>query len=365
MFKRLKQKLDSNDFLKNIMVLLSGSSVALLIPFLITPILTRYFSPEDFGLWGTYSAIVAVCAVIANGRYELAILLPGKKEDAFNMFSGSLLIASILSLIILVLVYFFGNNVANVLDMPDIRNWLYLVPLSIMLIAIRQAANYWHNRHKSFKVLSVGKIIQSSSTATSNLSIGKFLYFSGGLIVSTIVGQFLLAVFYLKKMRLRELMPSFSFSRIKAVLYEYREFPLKSGAGIFLNILKEQAPIFLFAIYFDQALVGFYSLIIRLFGTPLALVAGSISQVYFQKAVELNKSKQSVLPLFLKTSSRLILVIILPLAALIIWGEQIFGFVFGEEWQEAGKILGIEILDHIIIGDSKYFSFRENNTLND
>jgi len=59
MFKRLKQKLDRNDFLKNIMVLLSGSSLALLIPFIITPILTRFFTPEDFGLWGTYSAIVA------------------------------------------------------------------------------------------------------------------------------------------------------------------------------------------------------------------------------------------------------------------------------------------------------------------
>lgn len=63
MFKRLKQKLYRNDFLKNIMVLLSGSSLALLIPFIITPILTRFFTPEDFGLWGTYSAIVAVCAI--------------------------------------------------------------------------------------------------------------------------------------------------------------------------------------------------------------------------------------------------------------------------------------------------------------
>lgn len=53
MLKKIKQKLDRNDFLKNIMVLLSGSSLALLIPFLITPILTCFFSPEDFGLWGT------------------------------------------------------------------------------------------------------------------------------------------------------------------------------------------------------------------------------------------------------------------------------------------------------------------------
>lgn len=323
------------------MVLMSGSSIALLIPFIITPILTHYFTPNDFGVWGTYSAVVAVVAVIANGRYELAIILPEKEGDAFNLFGASMLISLGVSVLSLILCFFFGDWLSTTLEMPELAPWLYFVPLAVFLIAIRQASNYWHNRNKRFDILSTGKIVQSGSTALTNLGIAKLFYFPMGLVIGTITGQFLLAVYYLQRMKLRTLFHHINFKRMKEVLVEYRAFPFKSGPGIFFNIIKEQAPIFLLAFYFDEAIVGFYALIIRLFGVPLTLVAGSIGQVYFQKINELVSDKAAVLKLFLKTSSRLIAAAIIPVIAIFIWGEEIFALVFGDEWQEAGRILVI------------------------
>jgi len=340
-FKNLNNKLNQYDFIKNIVVLLSGSSIALLIPFLITPIIARFFTPEDFGLWGTYSAIVGLFAVIANGRYELALMLPKEEGKAFNMFVGSILISVILSLFSLVLILLFGRYLCDVLNNDKLYKWLFIIPFAIVLLAIQQAGNYWLNRKKRFKTLSAGRVIQSTTTASFNLGIGKFLYFSGGLIVSTIIGQSALAVFYLKKVGISQYFKEVSLSKIKKVLYEYREFPFKSGIGIFLNIIKEQAPIFLLAYYFDNIIVGLYIMVIRLFGTPLSLFAGSVGQVYYQKANELNINSKSVLPLFLKTSTRLIFVTIIPVILIIIWGEQVFPIIFGDKWAEAGKILAI------------------------
>ncbi len=341
LINRVREKINQYDFLKNIIVLLSGSSIALLIPFIVTPILTRLFTPEDFGLWGTYSAVVAVCSVLANGRYELAILLPKTDGEAFNIFSGSLIISILVALVSFIIILFWGTGISESLNMPRLKNWLYFVPFALILIAIRQASNYWLNRHKRFKTLSYGKVVQSGTTACSNLSIGKFFYFSGGLIISTLIGQFALAIYYISQIKLKENIKRVSLDGIRKTLYSHRDFPLKSGPGILLNILKEQAPIFLFAYFFDATIVGFYSLIIRLFGVPLTLVAGSIGQVYFQKAVELNKKNENVYPLFWKTSSRLFLLLTLPVIAIMIWGEGIFSIVFGNEWLEAGKILVI------------------------
>ena len=339
--KSLNKKLNQYDFIKNIIVLLSGSSVALLIPFLITPIISRFFTPEDFGLWGTYSAIIGLFAVIANGRYELALLLPKKENEAFNMYVGSILISVFISIISLILILIFGRYICEILNVEELYKWLFLVPFVIIILAIQQASNYWLNRKKRFKVLSSGRIIQSSTTGGLNLTIGKLFYFSGGLIVSTVIGQLFLALFYLKKIKLRQYVKYISITEIKAVLYKYREYPLKSGVGIFLNIIKEQAPIFLLAFYFDNVIVGFYTLIIRLFGVPLSLVAGSIGQVYYQKAIELNKNNKPVYPFFIKTTSRLVLFLIIPVILIIVWGEQIFPIIFGDEWAEAGKILVI------------------------
>ena len=329
------------DFIKNILILFSGSSVALVIPFIVTPIIARFFSPEDFGLWGTYSAIVGLFAVIANGRYELALLLPKKESEAINMYFGSILISVFLSAFSLLLIIIFGKYISEILNVPELYKWLYLIPFVIIILAIQQASNYWLNRKKSFKVLSVGRVIQSSTIASGNLIIGLQYYFSGGLIVSTIIGQLLLSIFYFKKVKIKQYLKYVSLAEIKYVLYKYREYPFKSGVGIFLNIVKEQAPIFLLAFYFDNVVVGFYTLVIRLFGVPLALVAGSIGQVYYQKSNELFKNNKPVLPLFVKTTSRLVLFLIIPVIVIMIWGEQIFPIIFGDEWAEAGRILVI------------------------
>ncbi|PKP01635.1 MAG: hypothetical protein CVU11_14645 [Bacteroidetes bacterium HGW-Bacteroidetes-6] len=339
--KKLREKMNRYDFLKNVVVLLSGSSVALLIPVLMTPILTRLFTPDDFGVWGTFYAIVGIFSVIANGRYELALLLPKGDREAFNLFSGSLLIAFFLSVALIIPVVFWGQQASEALEMPALAPWLWLVPIAVFTNGIIQAANYWHNRSKRFGVLSVGRVVQSFSTAAINLGIGEFSYFSGGMIVASVIGQIFLSFHYMLKIRIRRLMKLVSFDQIGKVLVKYKAFPVKSGAGIFLNILKEQAPIFFLGIYFDVAIVGFYSLVIRLFNVPLSLVAGSIGQVYYQKAVEMKNNGRSVFDLYKKTTLRMILAILIPVAAVMIWGDQIFGVVFGSDWTEAGKILVI------------------------
>ena len=50
-----------SDFIKNIIKLLTTTSVAQLIPLLITPVLTQYFTAEDFGTYGLY---ISICTIL-------------------------------------------------------------------------------------------------------------------------------------------------------------------------------------------------------------------------------------------------------------------------------------------------------------
>jgi len=348
MGEKLRDKINRHDFLKNVMVLLSGSSIALVIPVLIMPVLTRLFTPEDFGVWGTFFAIVGIFSVIANGRYELALLLPARDRKAFNMFAGSILIAFFLSLLLLLPALFLGSGISEMLDMPDLEPLLWLVPLAVFTNGVIQACNYWHNRSKRFGVLSVGRIVQSSSTALLNIGFGTVTYFSGAMVVASIIGQILLSLYYLSRIRLKRLGRLVTWSQIGSVLKEYKEYPVKSGVGIFLNILKEQAPIFLLGFYFDVVIVGFYSLIIRLFNSPLSLVAGSLGQVYYQKAVEMKNTGRRVFTLYMKTTTRLFLGLVVPVIIVMLWGDNVFGYIFGNEWTEAGNILVIFTLYYAV-----------------
>ena len=79
MLKHLKPK---SEFGRNVLTLMTGTTIAQAIPIAISPILTRIYTPEDFGVFALYISISTIFAVIVTGRYELAIMLPKKNKDA-------------------------------------------------------------------------------------------------------------------------------------------------------------------------------------------------------------------------------------------------------------------------------------------
>lgn len=82
MISKLKPK---SEFSRNVLTLMTGTTISQALPIAVAPILTRIYSPEDFGLFAFYFAIVSILAVLATGRYELAIALPKKRDDAYQI----------------------------------------------------------------------------------------------------------------------------------------------------------------------------------------------------------------------------------------------------------------------------------------
>jgi O-antigen/teichoic acid export membrane protein len=80
---------------------MTGTTIAQAIPIAISPILTRLYSPDDFGIFALYMSITSITGVVSTGRYELAVMLPKKDEDAMNI--------AVLSVFIALVVYQFSN----------------------------------------------------------------------------------------------------------------------------------------------------------------------------------------------------------------------------------------------------------------
>ena len=103
MFNKLKPK---SEFSRNVLTLMTGTTIAQAIPIAISPILTRIYAPEDFGMFALYMSVASIISVIATGRYELAIMLPKKDEDAVNIVALSIIISFFVSFISLLIVFF-------------------------------------------------------------------------------------------------------------------------------------------------------------------------------------------------------------------------------------------------------------------
>ena len=140
---------------------MTGSTIANAIPVAISPILTRIYSPEDFGLLALFVAITTIFGTIVNGRYELAIMLPKKDEDAINIVALGFVIMSLITLILFMIVIIFNEKIVHLLNNKDIGTWLYIVPLSIFFIGLFNLLNYFNNRKKYYKDIARANIIKS------------------------------------------------------------------------------------------------------------------------------------------------------------------------------------------------------------
>lgn len=333
---RMIKKHLKSDFIKNAFTLIKGSLLAQGISIAISPILTRLYAPEDFGLFALYGSIVGVLAVVATGRYEMAIVLPKKDESAKSLTKLSLFIAFCFALLLLLLVLCFGDFFTEKLGNPAIKPWLYLVPVSVLVISLYNVYNYWCTRSKQYKHLSNSRIVHSTSNGSINLLGGLFNVGPAGLISGQFLG-FLFSGIYLKIISFGPY-KKIENTEISKVLKEYKDFPLKSGLSGLLNILANQLPVMLIGVYFGPIVLGFYALILKVLNLPLTMIGKSVSQVFFQAVSDAENNNENTSVLVRSTSIKLFLLIIGPMTILMLFGEELFCFVFGDEWMEAGYL---------------------------
>lgn len=99
---------------RGIGLLVGGTAGAQLLMIGATPIITRLYQPSDYGILATFTAILGLVNVISCLRYELAIPLPKKSEDAYNLVALSIIIVIILSIAIALLALPFTKTVAAI-----------------------------------------------------------------------------------------------------------------------------------------------------------------------------------------------------------------------------------------------------------
>lgn len=338
------KKILKSDFVKNFLTLLTGTSVAQAIPILISPLLSRIYTPDEFGLFALFFSIVSAFAVIAAGRYEGAIMLPKEDAEAGNIMSLAFRISLFLSLAILVILVITEVFIGGSLKLQhELRMWMLLMPLFIFMLGTTQTLTNWFVRKKQFRKIATGRIVQSLFTNLSMLTFG-FLglsywgIFWGNLLGLSIFTILLTALFYVG---FQEVKPHLYKSPIKATARKYRDFPIANGPQSLIDMFQVNGVIYLISAFFNTAITGLYSFAYRILMSPMNLIGASIAQVFYQRASETYNSGNNIQPLMRKTLIFSALIISPVLLILILFGPILFAFIFGEEWRTAGEYSGI------------------------
>lgn len=329
----LRSILPTNAFARGVGILVGGTAGAQLLSMLAAPLLTRLYSPEDFGLLAVYVSLLVVISVISSLRYELAIALPDDDGEAANVAALSLLLVGVSTLLTGLLVLLLSQPIAKLFGVPSLSGYLWMLPLGVLLTGTYKVFNYWAVRTKHFSAIAGTGVRQALTTIA--IQLGAFKLGSIALLFGQMAGQSAGIVSLGRPALASAGFRQVSWKGIATAAERYRQFPIYSTWEGLLNTSSSQLPPVVLAAIFSPAAAGLYALAFRMLTLPSSVVGNAIGQVFFINAVEAYRAKQHGV-LVANVQKNLINIGMPPVFLLVLMGPDLFSFIFGMEWRLAG-----------------------------
>ena len=332
-----------SNFITNVLKLVSGSVTAQILGILLIPIITRIYNPDDFGIFQLFISISGILVIVSTFSYQLAIMLPKTEEDAANITSVCVVLVTLISILTGVVVLFIPEDI-NIFNTPGISKYLPLLPVIIFLNGMFFVQNYWLSRKTRFGVIAGSRVSNTLTSKISQIGLAKMSVTPFGLIGGYTAGYAFADIVMLKGVKKDiQIFKKVSVKRMKEVAIQYKKFPLFSFWSSIANTISPQVPAFLLAYFYSTAVVGHFSLANQVVNLPMGIVGGAIGQVFFQKVSEVkNGNGEGDMKVIVgEVYNKLISIGLFPMILLVILGEQIFTFAFGEEWGISGTYVRI------------------------
>lgn len=314
---------------------MGGFVIAQAIPLLAAPFLTRFYAPEAFGLQALFMSLTAVATTLATFRLDLAMLLADEREERELL--GTILLLLLGVLILMAPLLFWGGTwIEARWGARGATAWIWLLMPMAAASVFFVVSTAILTKLKRFGPLARANV---ANQATYAVAAGGLPVIAGahGLVAAKLCGQFVGAAFvspatagYIwQRIHLPEA------NRLPHLWRRFRQFVIFNTPYSLVGAVSRDMPIYIFSALSANAAAGFYSLARMLLSVPNLVATASLSQVYYREALDLRGTPQ-----FEAMTSRLLRLTLFasaPLFAFIlVWGDVLFGTVFGQRWVDAG-----------------------------
>lgn len=306
---------------------------------LATPLLTRLYTPAEFGVLAVFSALAYCLISVASLRYEMAVPLAPDDETAMNLLAVAVVAALGTACVCAVVAAVFPGAIHAALGNSGVNPYAWVLSLSVAGGGVYQALTYWEVRRGHFSTIGKTRFAQNVAQVGVQLSAGLAGLGVVGLVAGDVIGRAGGGGGLAARLRRddRHLLATVSVAGMRRAASSYRRFPLLSSWSAIVNAVGLSVPALVFGGLFGAATAGLFVLAQRMVGLPLRLVGSAVAQVYLSEAGRAAHADPSrARALFLQTARRLLLLGLVPTVVVGALGSLLFGAVFGSEWREAG-----------------------------
>lgn len=337
---KLARRLRSG-FLRNVLTVATGSAAAQAVTLAFTPITTRLYGPEAYGLQGLFFSVVGLLATTAALGYPMAMILPREDAQARAIGRLSVYIGTAVSVVVAVLFVIASDSLLALLNAEALSGFVLLIPLAMFISVVASVQGSWLIRKKAFGFAAKYGVYRSFALGVGKVGIG-LVHPSGILlIVANLVGQVagtLLTNFGWRKSQkdLPEARPV-ERQKLVALALAHKDFPLLRTPQTFINALSRNLPVILLSTYFGVAAAGQYSLALSVLIMPASLIGGSVMSVFYPRINDAIYNGEDARSLIVRATAGMAATGLAPFALLVAFGPFLFRVAFGEAWVVAGE----------------------------
>ena len=325
-----------NKFIGDSFLMILSSGIAQVILIITTPIITRLYSPAEFGEFTIFSNIAMILIPIINARYDL-LIVNAKNDRSANILSQISFLISLLILLILIPIF----AISACLYPNFILDFIFII-IMLFLVSLTNIFTNYLNKERKYKVLSLINVFRAGSMALLQIIFGLLSLGSLGLIIgfslSYITGITLGYKTFKKHFNIVR-----NKEETKALFLENKNQLVYSTPSILLNSLSFSVVVFFIGILYTNTEVGIYGMAIRVLGIPVTIISLGLSKIFMQQANDYYIERGNFRNLLLKFSSTLVIVSIILYVPLYLFSEELVNILLGHSWVDAITVIKIVI----------------------
>tara|TARA_Y100000589_G_scaffold157003_1_gene149547 strand:- start:327 stop:1598 length:1272 start_codon:yes stop_codon:yes gene_type:complete len=323
-------KKETYQFLKNVITLFTGTSIAQLISIVTLIILQRYFySPEEYAPFRLFFEFSAVFSGICALRLESGLILERNDNSSLSLLRTCIkfcIYISIIGGVIFTIYYYSEIKVFNF-------EWILLaiMPLSIFGNGIIQISQSFFTRSKQFIIISSSKVIQSISGAGIQLLTGFMGFNFTGLIIGRMAGLLSADFNYLRSFLKSYRWPIRNRKEEKRLIQKHRRFIWFTSPGVFVGNSINLIILILFTHFYGEQFTGLTAAAIQYLGLICLLFSTSFSQVYYNEIAQIEDPKK-IISSYSYWIKRLGILTVLGWLILFFTPSSFITYILGEKW---------------------------------
>lgn len=328
---------------RSVATLAAGSGFARLIVLAVTPVVTRIYTPEEFGALAVFTALTAILLPLLTFCYPLALPLPSQDRSAANLAVLSLSLALSLSIVLFAVFWVTSGAPLSFLSAPMLIAWWPLVIFGAFGAAVFEILVMWANRRRAFAVMARNELTQAFVAESVKVGLGLLGVGGVGLIAGQASKSYIGITGFIQWLRrdLQPLLGGVRWKYMKLLGQRYSSFPFFRLPSQFMLAFSVQAPLFIGSSLFGPEIAGQLALATLVLGVPFGILSNSMARVYYSEAVGMQSRPENLKSLTIAVQLRMLVLAVPMVAVLFFFAPQLFTYIFGDKWELAGRFAAI------------------------